>query len=406
MKNFLKNLGPGILVSAAFIGPGTVTVCSIAGVNFGYALLWALFVSIIACIILQEMSARLGLISGKGLSECIRDEIKSPVFRILALILIFSAIVIGNAAYEAGNITGAVLGLEGVFFSGALNLGGLSINLWSVLIGLIAFILLAMGSYKRLEKIFIGLVGLMSVAFIVTAFLTRPDLSEIFKGFIPGTFNAGLLTIIALVGTTLVPYNLFLHASLVSEKWTEEESLPSVRKELVVSIILGGVVSMAIMICAAASNLSSISNAADLAAGLEPLFGSAATIFMAIGLFAAGITSSITAPLAAAFVVKGCLGWKGGMDSVKFKSVWAVVLILGIIFSSLRINPVEIIRFAQVANGLILPIIAIFLLWAVNRSSLLGKYKNSSWQNILGFAVITLSIFLGAKSIYSVIQNF
>ena len=163
---------------------------------------------------------------------------------------------------------------------------------------------------------------------------------------------------------------------------------------------------MAIMICAAASNLSSISNAADLAAGLEPLFGSAATIFMAIGLFAAGITSSITAPLAAAFVVKGCLGWKGGMDSVKFKSVWAVVLILGIIFSSLRINPVEIIRFAQVANGLILPIIAIFLLWAVNRSSLLGKYKNSSWQNILGFAVITLSIFLGAKSIYSVIQNF
>ena len=221
MKNFLKNLGPGILVSAAFIGPGTVTVCSIAGVNFGYALLWALFVSIIACIILQEMSARLGLISGKGLSECIRDEIKSPVFRILALILIFSAIVIGNAAYEAGNITGAVLGLEGVFFSGALNLGGLSINLWSVLIGLIAFILLAMGSYKRLEKIFIGLVGLMSVAFIVTAFLTRPDLSEIFKGFIPGTFNAGLLTIIALVGTTIVPYNLFLHASLVSEKWTE-----------------------------------------------------------------------------------------------------------------------------------------------------------------------------------------
>lgn len=406
MKSFLKNLGPGILVSAAFIGPGTVTVCSIAGVNFGYALLWALLVSVIACIILQEMSARLGLISGKGLSECIRDEIKNPLFRILALILVFSAIVIGNAAYEAGNITGAVLGLEAVFSSGSLDFGAITLNFWSILIGLTAFALLALGSYKKLEKIFIGLVLLMSIAFIITAILTKPDFQKILEGFLPGTFDAGLLTIIALVGTTVVPYNLFLHASLVSEKWSKKKYLPSVRKELIISIALGGVISMAIMICAAASDINSISNAADLAVGLEPLFGSTATIFMGIGLFAAGITSSITAPLAAAFVVKGCLGWKGGMDSVKFKLVWGIVLFLGILFSSLKINPVEVIRFAQIANGLILPIIAVFLLWAVNKSSVLGKYRNSKWQNILGVAVIALSIFLGAKSIFSVIQNF
>ncbi|MCG9972116.1 Nramp family divalent metal transporter [Christiangramia crocea] len=405
MKNFFRNLGPGILVSAAFIGPGTVTVCSLAGVNFGYSLLWALLISVFACIILQEMSARLGLISGKGLSDCIREEIRIPFVRAFTLILIFSAIVIGNAAYEAGNITGAVLGLEAVLPSVNFEFGNFDLNIWSLVIGLLAFILLFLGSYKKLEKVFIALVLLMSIAFILTAFLTRPDISSVFEGFIPGSFDAGLLTIIALVGTTVVPYNLFLHASLVSEKWKGKKYLGTVRKELVFSIILGGLVSMAIVICAAASNITQIEDAGDLAAGLEPLFGNSATIFLAIGLLAAGITSSITAPLAAAYVVQGCLGWKGGMQSGKFKMVWIIILILGVLFSSLGIKPVEIIQFAQIANGLVLPIIAIFLFWIVNQKSVLGKYRNSLFQNIIGFLVIALAVFLGAKSIFSVIQN-
>ena len=405
MKNFLKNLGPGILVSAAFIGPGTVTICSIAGVNFGYSLLWALLISIFACIVLQEMSARLGLISGKGLSDCIRDEMKNPVIRIFILFLIFSAIVIGNAAYEAGNITGAVLGAEAVFSSVNFEIGAFSLNIWSLIIGGIAFFLLFLGSYKKLEKIFIALVLLMSIAFILTAFLTKPDLSEVLKGFIPGSFDSGLLTIIALVGTTVVPYNLFLHASLVSEKWSGPKYLGAVRKELVFSLMLGGLVSMAIVVCAAASNISDIESAADLAVGLEPLFGSSATVFLAIGLLAAGITSSITAPLAAAYVVQGCLGWKGGMQSAKFKMVWMIVIFLGVLFSSLGVKPVEIIQFAQIANGLVLPVIAIFLFWIVNQRSVLGKHKNNLLQNVIGFVVIALAIFLGVKSIFNVIQN-
>jgi len=352
------------------------------------------------------MSARLGLISGKGLSECIREEMKNPVIRMLTLFLIFSAIVIGNAAYEAGNITGAVLGMEAVFTSVNFQIGAFDLNIWSLFIGGIAFTLLLLGSYKKLEKVFIVLVILMSIAFLLTAVLTRPDLSEIFKGFIPGSFDAGLLTIIALVGTTVVPYNLFLHASLVSEKWTGSKYLGAVRKELVFSLALGGLVSMAIVVCAAASNIDQIEDAGDLALGLEPLFGNSATIFLAIGLLAAGITSSITAPLAAAYVVKGCLGWKGGMKSGKFKMVWMSIIILGVVFSSLGIKPVEIIQFAQIANGLVLPIIAIFLFWIVNQRSVLGEHKNSLLQNITGVAVIALAVFLGAKSIFNVIQNF
>ncbi len=406
MRSFLKQLGPGVLVSAAFIGPGTVTVCTLAGVDFGYGLLWALVLSIVSCIVLQEMSARLGLITQKGLSENIRQELKTPLLRFLALALIFSAIAIGNAAYEAGNITGAVLGLESVFGTQQLSFGQFQLNLWSVLIGLFAFVLLYLGNYKSLERFFIGLVLLMSLSFLFTAFMTHPDLEGILRGFLPSNVSAGILSVIALVGTTVVPYNLFLHASLVGEKWKDASFLPVARKELSVAIILGGLVSMAIVICAAAANVSNVNNAADLAQGLQPLFGNFAGIFMAIGLFAAGITSSITAPLAAAYVVNGCFGWKGGLRSTKFRLVWATVLLLGVFFSSLQLNPVEIIRFAQIANGLLLPVIAIFLFWIVNRPTVLGKYRNSLKQNLLALVVIGIAVFLGIKSVYIVIQSF
>ncbi|WP_373057553.1 Nramp family divalent metal transporter [Zunongwangia sp. H14] len=406
MRKFLNQLGPGVLVSAAFIGPGTVTVCTLAGVNFQYGLLWALLLSVISCIVLQEMAARVGLISQKGLSDCIRDEIKHPGLRLLSLVLIFAAIAVGNAAYEAGNITGAVLGMEAFFGSGNFAVGGLQLNFWSLIVGAAAFTMLAIGNYKILERIFIALVVLMSFSFLITAAITKPDLSKIMHGLIPSANSAELLTVIALIGTTVVPYNLFLHASLVSEKWKNARDLPVARKELIISIILGGLVSMAIVICGASSNLNQVSSAADMAAGLEPLFGKTATFFMAIGLLAAGITSSITAPLAAAYVVKGCLGWSAGMNSFKFKAVWALVLLLGVLFSSLGLKPIQIIRFAQIANGILLPVIAIFLFWVVNQKSVLGRYRNNRLQNSIAVIIIGIAFFLGLKSIYVVISNF
>lgn len=404
MKNWFKNIGPGVLISAAFIGPGTVTVCTLAGVKFGFSLLWALLLSVIACIVLQEMAARLGVITQKGLSDSIREEIKNPVLKWFSILLIFAAIVVGNAAYEAGNITGAVLGISAIAPPWTWEMGSFSLNMWSVIIGVIAFLLLAIGSYKVLERVFIVLVALMSISFIITAVLTQPDILEILQGlFIPTTGAAGLLTVMALVGTTVVPYNLFLHASLVGEKWRGAENLRTARRELTWAIVLGGAVSMAIIISAAAPNLEDVTTAADLAVGLKPLFGEYATWFIAIGLLAAGITSSITAPLAAAYVVKGCLGWEKGLTSYKFKAVWAGILVLGVILSSLQLKPVEIIQFAQVANGLLLPVIAGFLFWIVNRSSVMGEHRNTLKQNILGAAIIAVTVFLGARSIYTVL---
>lgn len=351
------------------------------------------------------MAARVGIITQMGLSDCIRQELKHPIVKALALILIFSAIVVGNAAYEAGNISGAVMGISAITEPIALQVGDSSINLWSLIVGGMAFLLLAIGNYKILERVFVGLVGIMSISFLITAFLVKPDVGAILRGlFIPSTGSAGLLTVIALVGTTVVPYNLFLHASLVGEKWKQPEDLKMARKELALAIILGGLVSMSIVICAAVPNLPSITGAADLAFGLRPLMGNYATWFIAVGLMAAGITSSITAPLAAAYVVRGCLGWTGGLNSFKFKLVWAVVLISGVIFSSLQFRPVEVIKFAQVANGILLPIIAIFLFWVVNRGALMGEHRNNFTQNILAILIITITLFLGAKSIITVLQ--
>ena len=161
---------------------------------------------------------------------------------------------------------------------------------------------------------------------------------------------------------------------------------------------------MAIIISAASIQLDKVTNGADLAQGLAPLFGDFAKYIMAVGLFAAGITSAITAPLAAAYVVKGCFGWKGGMTSFKFRSVWGIILILGVVFSSIGISPVEIINFAQVANGILLPVIAGVLLWVVNQKSVLGAYVNSKVQNVLGLLIVIATVFLGLRGVDKVFE--
>ena len=405
MKKWINNIGPGPLIAAAFIGPGTVTLCSIAGLDFGFALLWALVLSVVATIVLQEMAARLGIISQKGLSEVIRDEIKNPLTKNIVITLILLAIVIGNAAYEAGNISGGVLGLESVFGEKKFDILGLSINFYSLLLGFIAFSLLFIGNYKILERTLIFLVIIMSISFIITAVITKPDIIKLMEGlFVPKFPEGSILIIIGLIGTTVVPYNLFLHASLVKEKWNKVSDLKFARNDTIIAIVLGGIVSMCIVISSATLDIESINNAADLAKGIEPLYGLSSKYILAIGLFSAGITSAITAPLAAAYVATGCLGWPMKMKSVKFRAVWMFILIIGVISSSSGFKSIEIIKFAQVANGILLPVIAGLLIWIVNKKSVLGKFKNSKWQNSIGLMILIITIFLGLKSILKVFE--
>ena len=395
--NWIKDVGPGVLIAAAFIGPGTVTLCTIAGASYGYSLLWALLLSIIATIVLQEMALRIGLITNKGLAEVIRVSIKNKFINRLLILLILCSILIGNAAYEAGNITGASLGIIAI-------IGRETLNYIPLLIGFIAFIILYIGDYKVLERSLILLVITMSVSFMITAIMTKPDIFSLLDGlFMPKINSESLLVVLGLIGTTVVPYNLFLHSSLVKEKWNGISKLKTARIESFISIIIGGIVSMAIIITAASVSNDNVKSVMDLAKGLEPLYGKFAIYFLGIGLFASGITSSITAPLAAAYVAKSCFGWKGSLKSLNFRIVWFFVLLIGVIVSLLKLNPIEVIKFAQFSNSLLLPIVAILLFWLINNKTIFKNSYSYKLQNILVIVIILITIILGAKGVISLI---
>lgn len=391
--------GPGLLITAAFIGPGTVTVCTLAGATLGLQLLWAVVLSTGVTIMFQEMASRLGIITRLDLTSLIKRELKNPLIRNLMLGVILSSIVIGNAAYEAGNISGGVLGLDTFIIP---SMGPFKIT--SFIIGIIVFLLLWFGNYKVLERSLISLVTLMSVSFLVTAILIRPPLKELFYGLlIPSIPDNSLLLVLGVIGTTIVPYNLFLHAALSKSNWHDADDIPLARKNTIISIAIGGLVSLAIVISASSLKGMAISNAIDLGKGLEPLYGSFAEYLISLGLFSAGITSAITAPLAASYVSAGCFNLPFELSSWKFKITWIIILILGVAFSSVGFKPIDIIRFAQVANGFMLPVIGFALVWLGSRTSILGTHKNKSITTVIGSILIILIAVLGIKSIWLVL---
>ncbi len=394
----LRNLGPGLIVAAAFIGPGTVTTASVAGADYGFTLLWAIIFSVLAAMVLQEMCARLGVVSREGLGEALRSSFDNTAVKVGAIVLVIGAITVGTAAFEGGNLTGAALALNAVF-------GG-SQALWASLVAVIAAGLLATGSYRTVERVLVWLVVLMGVVFLVTAIMVTPSLGDLFAGLVPTVPSGSVLTVIALVGTTVVPYNLFLHAASVQDKWGEDVpvdiAVAEAKLDTRLSVGLGGLVTIAVLTTAAAALFSTgqgVESAADMAQALEPLLGESAKYFFAFGLLAAGVTSSVTAPLAAAYATAGAFGWKRDLADPKFKAIWALIIAVGVTFAIIGSSPTELIVFAQAANGLILPIVAVFLLVVMNRKDLLGKHVNTLGANIVGGIVVLVAIGLGARSL-------
>lgn len=387
--------GPGFLVTAAFIGPGTVTTCSIAGARFGYSLIYTLVFAVFAAFILQEMVGRLSLASGKGVAESLRTYSDNKSVNILLVIIILSAITIGCAAYEAGNIIGGALGLE--------LLSSVSKTWWSLIITVIASIVLLQSKPRFIERFLIGLVFIMSLAFIGNMIIISPSLPKILAGFIPSVPHDSLVIIISLIGTTVVPYNLFLHSAAVKGKWNSLKDISFLRKDLLLAIILGGIISASIVITSSSAFFGSgkeIAGASDLAVQLQPLFGKMSEWLFAIGFFAAGMSSALTAPYAAAFATSGALGWKGGTSSWKFKVTWSVVLLIGFIVSIFDLKPLSVIVFAQFTNGLILPIAAILILFMLNRKKVIGKAANTKIQNIVGIIIVIIVTIIGLWGIF------
>lgn len=388
------SFGPGFLVTAAFIGPGTVTSCSLAGARFGYALIYALVFATITTLILQEMTGRLSLGSGLDLAQSLRSFPQGQLSKFLLIILTLSSITFGCAAYEAGNIIGGSLGLEMVT--------SIPQKIWVALISLTAVFILSRKKYRLVEKILIFLVCLMSLSFLTTLIIVKPDLTSIFKGMVPSFPRNSLYLVLALVGTTVVPYNLFLHSSAVKEKWQTKDHLKDVKKDLLLSICLGGLISASIVITSAVAFHGRglvVETGAQMAQQLKPLFGTFTNFLFGVGFFTAGMSSAITAPYAAAFASSGIMGWKGGHDSKGFRGVWFGVILSGFIVSLFNFNPITVIIFAQVANGLVLPVASIFLLVVLNNRQKMGKLVNNLRQNVLGILIILIVSFLGVWNI-------
>jgi len=386
MKKRLLNILFWSILSAAFIGPGTITTAAKAGASFQFDLLWALVFSTFACIVLQEAAARLSIVSNRSLGTAIAETFGKAKGGWVVFILIIGAIIIGSAAYQTGNLLGASEGIS--------LLSSISTTQVIIALGILAGLALLFPSLQILARSLGFLVVLMGFAFITTAILIKPDISDLAHGsFIPQMPEGSGLLILGLIGTTVVPYNIFLGSGITDKT----QSIKEMRFGISVAIFLGGITSMAVLIVG--SSIDGEFTYAALGQSLGDKLGSWAVWFFGFGLFAAGFSSSITAPLASAITARDLFQHKNSrqwaQNGIYFKLIWGLVLITGIGFGLAGFKPIPAIIAAQALNGLILPFISIFLWFAINNFKLMGMNKNSRFQNILFGTIVWVSLVLG-----------
>jgi Mn2+/Fe2+ NRAMP family transporter len=382
------------VIAAAFIGPGTVTAAASAGSSHGYSLLWALLFSSAACLLLQEASARITVVSGRDLGQALRRRHGEGLTGLALLALVLGAIVFGCAAYEVGNVLGGV--------SGAALESGFPLPLLTLGSGFVAALLLWFGAPRTVARLLSLFVAVMGVAFLITAWRLGPPPSALLSGALVPRFPEGSgLLVLGLVGTTVVPYNLFLGSGLA-----RGQSLPELRFGLSVAVLLGGLISMAILVTGAA--VQGEFGFGSLAAVLGQRLGEWARYLFATGLFVAGLSSAITAPLAAAITARSLFSGEDRQDgdprwngrSWRFRAVWLFVLGVGVGFGLAGVRPIPAILLAQALNGILLPLVALFLLLAVNDRRLMGASGlNGPAANLLLGSAVAVTVLLGAAGV-------
>jgi len=387
----LLNLLFWSVIAAAFIGPGTVTTAARAGSDFGFALAWALLFSTIACLVLQEASGRITVLTGKELGEAVRLRFSSSRAFGWVPAMLAAGVVLGCAAYEAGNLLGGVAGLRLVVDVSPASA--------TIACGVLAAALLATGSTRWIARSLGALVAVMGVAFLLTAVRLGPDLRALLSGLLVPRFPSGsLVLVLGLVGTTVVPYNLFLGSALA-----RDHDLGEMRWGLALAIGGGGLISLGVLVVGSA--LGGGLEYERLAAVLADRLGGGAEWSLAVGLFAAGLTSAVTAPFAGAITTRTLLGARSEdwvERSWRFRGVWVSVLAVGVVFGATGVRPIPVIILAQAFNGLVLPLIAIFLWLTMNDRKLLGEAGvNSRAQNILMGSVVAVCVALGARGLVS-----
>ena len=376
------------VISAAFIGPGSVTACTMAGAQYGLSLLWVLTFATLGTVWLQEAASRITIATGRDLGQTIALANQKTGKTIPALL--FFAILLGCAAYQAGNILGAV--------SGLVLLTGWSARWLTLAVGLVCVLLLAMGSTRWIANFLGIIVFVMGGAFVYVAVGASPPAIEVATALVVPSYPAGsLLLINSLIGTTIVPYNLFFGSGI-----TQGQTLSEMRLGIWIAVLLGGLISVVLLI--AGLLVTGGFSFMNMAAVLSDRVGAWGGLLFAFGLFAAGFASSLTAPLAAAVTAQSLLGWP--VSSWKYRIVWLLVIAVGLAFGLSDYNPVTIIVVVQAINGILLPVVTVFLFLAVNNKKLIPEaFRNSVLQNLAMLFVVAVSLLFGGWNVWLAIQN-
>lgn len=388
---FFSILGPGIITGSVDNDAGGITTYSVAGAAYGYKLLWALIPCFIVLVIVQEMNARMGIVTGKGLADLIREN-----FGVRITFFIFVGLIIadmGNTATEFAGI------------AGSMQIFGVSKYISVPLAAIAVWILVVKGTYKTTEKLFL-VFSLFLLSYIASAFLAKPDWHEIGNALIHPTIETNFNyvdTVVGMIGTTIAPWMQFYMQSAVIEKGLKIEDFKYEVWDVVVGSIITVIVAFFIIVaCGATLNKSGIQigEAKDAALALQPLAGAFASEIFAFGLFIASIFSATILPLATAFYICEAFGFEAGIDkslkeAPEFFTLFTIIILVGIIIILIPGAPlIEITLGSQVINGVLLPVVLVCMMLMVNNKELMGEYVNGGIKNAIGWVTIIVLITL------------
>ncbi len=390
---FLAILGPGIITGSVDNDAGGITTYSLAGAIYGYGLIWTLIPSFIVLVVIQEMNARMGIVTGKGLADLIRENAGIKVTFFIFLGLLFSGI--GNTTTEFAGV------------AGSMEVFGVSKYISVPVVAVLVWILVVKGTYKIAERIFL-VFSVSLLTYIVSAVMAKPDWTDISAAIIHPKMEMttqSLAMVIGLVGTTIAPWMQFYMQSSVIEKGLKIQNYGYTIVDIVVGCIVTVVVAFFIMVACASTlhpNGIQINEAKDAAMSLKPLAGNLASQVFAFGLFIASIFSATILPLATAFFVCEAFGFETGLDkewdeAKEFYILYTGLLIISALIILIPGAPlIAISLWSQVINGILLPVVLVSMMLLINKKRIMGSYTNSNTQNIIGWSAVVVLIGLSA----------
>jgi NRAMP (natural resistance-associated macrophage protein)-like metal ion transporter len=388
---FFSVLGPGIITANVDNDAGGIATYSVAGASFGYTLLWTLIPITVALVVVQEMCARMGVVSGKSLADMIRENFGVKVTAYLMLFLVLA---------DLGNTVAEFAG-----WASAMEIFGVSKYI-SVPIGaFLVWWLIVKGSYKVVEKVFLFACTIY-LTYIVSAFLAHPPWGEIMVATVTPSFElkpSYLMMVVGVVGTTIAPWMQFYIQSAVVEKGVRIEEYTVSRLDVIVGCIMTDLVAFFIIVaCGATMYIHGIhiNDAKDAAVSLAPLAGKYASALFAVGLANASLFAASILPLATAYYVCEAMGWESGVDhdfrsAPQFMWLYTGLIVLGALVILIPNAPlIAIMLISQVVNGALLPFVLIFMLILINKKELMGEYTNSRLFNIVAWITVVVMIVL------------